>query len=75
MSALGQKQTLERALRMSALPPKADIPAFRSKWSPVSLLRRPVDVADGLPGAVRLALVSVSHRAPSRAYDEPETLL
>ncbi len=25
MSALGQKQTLERALRMSALPPKADI--------------------------------------------------
>ena len=25
MSALGQKQTLERALLMSALPPKADI--------------------------------------------------
>jgi hypothetical protein len=25
MSALGQKQTLERALGVSALPPKADI--------------------------------------------------
>jgi hypothetical protein len=32
MSALGQKRTLKRLYRMSALPPKADIAEWRARF-------------------------------------------